>query len=329
MKKKASVLLIALFIMTLIFLLSGCAQDKQQAESPSNKITIYTTLFPLFDFARQIGGEHVEVYSVIPTGAESHDFEPSAKDIIAINQADMFIYNGAGYETWIENVIDNLDASKTMLVDASSELKIAEILGASHSHDHEEGHEEGHKEEHDHVHDDANDPHTWLDPINAKTQAGTILASLTALDPTHEADYQANYDRFATELDSLDLQYKEMIKHATKHEIVVSHQAFGYLANRYGFKQVPIAGLSPSSEPSTKALQQLIELIKEHELKYVAFDALVESKVAKTVQRETGAESVTLYTIENVTKQQMEQDVTYLQLMKENLETLKKVLEVQ
>lgn len=319
MKKKVTAVLYVLMTALLLLTLVGCGTNTPNDTSANKKVTIYTTLFPLMDFARQIGGEHVEVRSIIPAGAETHDFEPTAKDIIAINEADMFIYNGAGYETWIHKMVEHL--SDTVVIEASRDLTLLEA--EPHAHDDDD---EAHSDTHG-AH--AYDPHVWLDPMNAKMQANHILTALIAFDPAHQAEYQANFDHFVVQLDALDSQFQEAMDKATKHEVVVSHQAFGYLAARYGFEQIPISGLSPSNEPSAKALQQLIELMKVHDVNYIAFDGLVESKVAKTVQREAGAEAVTLYTIENVTKDQLEQGVTYLHLMEKNLESLRKVLEVQ
>lgn len=308
--------------------LIGCGKQAPSEVETKRAVTVYTTLFPLYDFTRQIGGEFVEVHNVIPAGVDGHDFEPKAKDVIAIHDADIFIYNGAGYEAWVDNVVRNLDQQQTIVIDASATI----ALRAGHAHDTEDAHDDHDDHNHDahegHSHG-VLDPHTWLDPMNAKMQGAAILAALIDRAPQHEAAFTANYMAYAAQLDALDRQYREALATATKREVVVSHQAFGYLADRYGFLQIPISGLSPSSEPSTKELQRLIELLREHDLTYIAFDGLVDSKIARTVQRETGAQAVTLYTIENVTKAELEQGVTYIDLMEENLAALKKVLEVR
>lgn len=292
--------------------------------------------------------------SLIPPGAEGHDFEPSAKDIAGLSQARIFVYNGAGFETWINKLIDNMDTSKTLVVEAAQGI---ELLAADehhahaheeeghkdehdHGHDHDHGHkEEGHKDEHGHEeesHKDEHghehgefDPHVWLDPTLAKHQASNILTALILVDPANKDVYQANFDRFAAELDALDQDYQATVNNAKTKDFVVAHAAYGYLAKRYGLKQIPVSGLSPSDEPSQKELKELIELVKEHNIKYVAYDQLVESKVAQTVQRETGAEAVTLSNLENATKEQFAAGKTYIELMRENLDILKKVLDSQ
>ncbi|MFT9849704.1 metal ABC transporter substrate-binding protein [Aneurinibacillus sp. REN35] len=305
--------------------LAGCGQTEQQTENAAGgKLQIYTTLFPLYDFARAIGGEHVDVNSLLPAGAEAHDYEPSAKDIGKVNEAKLFIYNGAGYEAWIDNMTKNLDPQKTKAVDASQGVKLVEAKG----HD-DHGHEgEAPEVEEQHSHG-GYDPHVWLNPQLAKQQAGNIKTALVEVDPAHKADYEANYNKLTQQLDALDQEYTDAVAKAKKKEFIVSHQAFTYLAERYGLEQIAVSGISPSQEPTQQQLQQLIETAKEHTINYVAFEGLVENKVAKTVQRETGAQAVTLYTLENLTKEQFGAGKTYLDMMKENLTTLKKVLEVQ
>lgn len=346
MKMNRAWIRLTILILVVMVALAGCGKSTGTSASDTsngteemtgNKILIYTTLFPLYDFARQIGGQYAEVKSMIPVGAEPHDFEPSAKDMVELNKADLFVYNGAGFEAWVDKTVENINKDKTVVVNASEGLALLESHhhedGDEEDHDHEQSseesdHEDEAEEGHDHDHGEY-DPHVWLDPMMAKEQANKILQALIQIDPEHKAEFQANYDQLAADLDSLDREYRDTINKAAVKELIVSHQAFSYLANRYGFEQIPVSGLSPSNEPSQKELMELIQVLKEHNLKYVAFDSLVESKVAQTVQREAGAEAVSLYTLENITSDQMKAGKSYIQLMKENLETLKKVFEVQ
>lgn len=323
--------LLAMSIIFTVFLV-GCGQKetetKKQAAGAGQQIEVYTTLFPLYDFVRTIGGEYVKVSSLLPPGAEAHDYEPSAKDIGKVNEAKLFIYNGAGYEAWIDNMTKNLDAQKTKVVDASQGLQLVE--SDNHEHEGEHAHEEGeaHEEHEEHNHGKY-DPHVWLNPQLAKQQAANIQKGLAEVDPAHKAEYEANYNKLAQQLDALDKEYKDAVAKAKKKEFVVSHKAFTYMAEHYGLEQLSVSGLTPSEEPTQQQLKHLIDTLKEHNIKYVAFEELVENKVARTVQRETSAEAVTLYTLENLTKEQFNAGKTYTDIMKENLNTLKKVLEVQ
>ncbi|AMA74335.1 hypothetical protein ACH33_16975 [Aneurinibacillus sp. XH2] len=331
----------SLFVLSLVLavFLIGCGQKGEGAASAGKangeKIQVYTSIFPLYDFTRTIGGEHVQVTNLLPPGAEGHDYEPSAKDMAKLNEAKLFIYNGAGYETWIENVTKNLDPQKTKALDASQGLQLIET--EMHEHEGEHAHEGEHSHKGESVHEEDHsehahgkyDPHVWLNPMLAKQQAEKVKNALAEVDPAHKDAYEANYKKLAADLDALDKEYKDVIGKAKKKELVVSHKAFAYLTRQYGLIQLSVSGLSPSEEPSQQQLKSLIDTVKAHNIKYVAFEGLVENKVAKTVQRESGAEAVTLYTIENVTKEQFDAGKTYIDLMKENLNTLKKVLEVQ
>lgn len=304
-----------------LLIVLGCQREQSGEDRIENdQVHVYATIFPLYDIAKQIGGEHVQVELLTPIGGDSHDYEPSVKEMMAVYDSDLFIYNGAGFETWIEHVVHNLNPDRTKVLDASK--GVPTILHFLDEHEHD-----GELEDHDH-HFGNVDPHIWLDPTNVVAIADQIRVKLIEIDPDNKAAFDQNYEKFVQQLMLLDQSYMEALTKATTKEIVVSHSAYQYLSERYGFEQIPILGLSPSSEPSIKTLQKLIETIKDHDLKYVAFDSVVQDKVAQTVLREASAEAVTLYTIENVTKEQFENGVTYLDLMKENLETLKKVLEV-
>ncbi|WP_047153105.1 metal ABC transporter substrate-binding protein [Aneurinibacillus tyrosinisolvens] len=313
-----SALALSLLIMVL---LAGCGNNDsgQPAQQKNGKVLIYTSLFPIYDFARTIGGDYVIVNSIIPPGAEPHDFEPSPKDMAQLSKANLFIYNGAGYETWIEKAIQNLDTAKTKPIDASQGVRLLTLeqeMADEHSTDH-------------HEHGQMHDPHIWLDPVRAKQQAETIQKALSEVDPAHKADYEANYSKLAAQLDSLDQDFKTTLAGAQKKEFVTSHRAFAYLAEHYGLKQIAVSGLSPSEEPSQQDLTNLVDTVKKHHIKYVAFEELVQSKVAQAVQREAGAEAILLNPVENVTKEQLASGKTYVDLMKANLETLKKMLEVK
>jgi zinc transport system substrate-binding protein len=334
----------AMITMAVGLLMAGCGTNEETVKAPGNhsgeKVIVYTTLFPIYDFAKKIGGQHVDVRSLLPAGAESHDFEPSPKDIASVNEADLFIYNGAGFEGWVDKVVDNLDTTKVSIVSATEGIELLDVAELGDVHADENGEEGEHGEEHgdehagegenadEHGHEDGGkDPHVWLDPNLAKVQAYNVFVGLSKVDPVHTEDYKSNFESLIDELTALDADLRKAVELSNKREIVVAHAAFGYLAHAYGLEQIAVSGVTPSDEPSQKELLELIEVLKEHNISYVAFDDLVESKVAETLLRETGAQAVTLMNLENVTKEQLSSGVTYIDLMRLNLETLKKVLE--
>lgn len=305
-------------ILIFILLVTGCGGEAGEI-SHLDKLTVYTSIYPLEDFTRKIGGNHVEVFSVIPPGTEPHDFEISAQTMVKISRADVFVYNGAGLESWAERVVKQLNPDRTLTVEATKGLPLLE-LGGTHDH---EGHETTVHNRHANV-----DPHVWLDPSLAKLQAERIRDALIKKDPQHRSDYQKNYEQLTQELDKLDQEFKEMVEKAPKKTIVVSHDAFGYLANRYGLKTVPISGLSPSDEPSSQELRKMIQHLKENDIDVILFETLVSGKMAEVVRKELNAEALVLNPLENLTEEEKKQGMDYFSVMRMNKENLAKALGV-
>ncbi|WP_215146053.1 metal ABC transporter solute-binding protein, Zn/Mn family [Exiguobacterium qingdaonense] len=191
-----------------------------------------------------------------------------------------------------------------------------------HAHE-EEGHSEDEHAHHDHDHGQY-DPHVWLDPMNAITMAEAVEAAFSEEAPDYKDEFADRLSTFKEEAESLDSEFKAAVENGTKSELLVTHAAYGYLAERYGFEQLPIAGLTPSEEPSQQALKRIIEEARLHDLNYIAFEDTVTPKVAEVVKEEIGAESVTIHNLESVTKEQME--MSYFDLMRENVKALETAL---
>ncbi|MBP1933133.1 metal ABC transporter substrate-binding protein [Ammoniphilus resinae] len=301
-----------------IFLLAGCggeepesSQGQVSADQDQKPIQIYTTIYPLYDFAKKIAGNQAHVENIVPPGVESHDFEPTVQDMMNLNKAQIFIYNGAGFEGWVEKALSALNQSKLIVVNTSEQVK---VLGDESDHSAEHGHE-------------GIDPHIWLDPNRAKVQAEAIKNALVQIDPAHQTYYEENFEELTIKFNELDQDYKDLRTHANRTDMLVSHAAFGYLADAYGFEQIAISGLSPSDEPSTKELQQIVELAKEREIHYILFETIVSGKVAEVVKSEVGAEALTLNTIESLSEEEMDEGQDYFTVMQKNLETLKIALQ--
>ena len=272
------------------------------AES-EDKLNVIASFYPMYDFAQKIGGDRIEVVNLVPAGTEPHDWEPAASDIANLEQADVFIYNGAGLEHWTDDVLKSLDNGKLVVAEASSGLEL------------NEGGEDG-----------GYDPHVWLSPVNAKVEMANIRDALTKADPDGAEVYGANYDQWAAELDKLDAEYKETIATLSNKDIVTAHQAFGYLCQTYGLNQVAIEGLSPDSEPSPARMAEVIEYCKEHAVKVIFFEELVNPDVAETIASATGATTDVLNPIEGLTDDQVTAGDDYFSIMRQNLEALKNAL---
>jgi zinc transport system substrate-binding protein len=277
----------------------SCAQTK-------SKIQIVTTLFPLYDFTRHIGGDLIEVSLLIPPGVEAHAYEPKLRDIFRINQADIFIYTGKYMEPWVEDILKGVDNKNLAVIDAS---KGVSLIGG-------EGDRAGF------------DPHIWLDFSNARIMVDNILAGLTGKDPLHQDSYKRNAQEYGQKLAELDEKFKQAFGACQRHIFIYGgHPAFGYFAKRYGLTYLsPYKSVSPDAEPTPKAIMELVEKLKENNLKYVYYEELLSPKLAETISRETGAGMLPLNGAHNVSKQDLDAGVTFLSLMEENLDNLKEGL---
>ncbi|MGO4887030.1 metal ABC transporter substrate-binding protein [Anaerobacillus sp. MEB173] len=314
-------------------------------------LKIYTTIFPLEDFTNKIGGEYVNVMNVVPVGADAHTFEPTAKTMVEVAEADAFIYNGAGIEGFADALINSVENEKVEIVKASEGVAFTDYVhddshgedenahddhaheDDDHAHEdddhgHEQDDEHSHKEdEHDdHEHGDL-DPHVWLDPILAITLAENIKEVLVDLMPEAAEEFEANFIEVKEELEALDAEFQEMASEVSHDTFLVSHAAYGYWTERYGIKQIGISGLSPTNEPSQKQLQEIIKYAEEYGINYVFFEQNVSSKVAEVVKGEIGAEALRIHNLEAVTQEDIDNQEDYFSLMRKNIEALRTALQ--
>jgi len=310
-------------------ILVGCNSNgdtsSSQSATDSDTLKIYTTLYPLEDFTKKIGGDLVEVENVIPPGADAHTFEPSTKDMVNIAEADGFIYSGVGFESFAEKAQESLKDEDVTFISAGEGIELLDQT--EHAHDEtEHSHDEATTEE-EHVHDHGDtDPHVWIDPILSIQLAENIKNALTELHPDGKETFENNFEALKTQLNELDQSFSEVVNNASKKEILVSHAAYGYWESRYGIEQISVLGLSPTQEPSQKELQTIIETAKEHDIKYIIFETNVSSNVTDIVQSEIGAEALTLNNLETLTDEDITNKEDYFSIMKKNIETLEKAL---
>ena len=298
-----------------IFALSNISP---KTKTDSQKITVVTTLFPLYDFAKNIGQDKVEVSLLLPPGVEAHTFEPKPSDITKINNADIFVYTGEFMEPWAHDIIEGAD-KKVKVVDASANI---EMMKEEHEHEEEAEHHEA-EEEHGHEHGGV-DPHIWLDFDNAKIMAENIDKTLSEIDPQNAEYYKNNLKSYQGKLSDLDNSYKNSLTTCQSKTIVYGgHYAFGYMGKRYGLAYESAYGISPDSEPSAQDLAGLIEQIRTKKIAYVFFEELVSPKVAETLAKETGAGLLLLNPAHNLTKDEFEKNESFVSIMEKNLSNLK------
>jgi len=289
-------------IMIGIFLVSftGCVQPPQQ---DSGKIKMVTTFYPLYEFSQRIGGDRVEVSILVPAGVEPHEWEPGPRDIIKIQSAQVFVYNGAGFEPWVEEMLKGIDSERLIVVDFS---KGTELLK-----------EEG----------EALDPHIWLDPVFVKNQVYLIEEALIKNDPENEKYYMANAQTLREELTKLDEEIRKELSYTKKKVFIASHAAFSYYAKRYVLKQIAITGLSPEAEPSPAKIAEIVKIAKNNEVKYIFFETLVSPRLSEVIAKEVGAKTLVLNPIEGLSQAEMDEGRTYFTVMRDNLKNLKLALD--
>lgn len=337
-------LLASLFTFCLI--LAGCGNtetakkvDEEKVNKDKDKLTVLTTIYPLEDFTKKIGGNYVDVKSIYPPNVDAHSFEPSTKDMMALADSDLFIYTGVGIEGFANKATESLKNEDVTILKAGEGINLLKSTHVhdhegedehshdedAHSHDEESTEEHNEHEEHDHHHGDF-DPHVWLDPILSIELATNIKNSLIQLMPEHKSDFETNFEQLKDDLEKLDEEYKTTIENSKTKYLLVSHAAYGYWEERYGIEQIAIAGLSPTQEPTQKGLQSIIEESKGHQIHYVIFEQNLSTKVAEIIQKEIGAESLILHNLEAITEENLKQNDDYFSIMRRNLETIKKAL---
>ncbi|TYS89868.1 metal ABC transporter solute-binding protein, Zn/Mn family [Rossellomorea aquimaris] len=308
----------ALFSLLMVLSLAACGEgnksnSEEQEASSTDPVKIFTTVYPLQFFAERIAGEEAEVESLLPPGSDSHTYEPTSKDVLAIAEADAFIMNGAGLEAYAEKIAKAVEAEDVTVVEAAEGIELNE---GSHDHDHEEDHDHG-----DH------DPHVWLDPIRAIDLAENIKNTLIELKPEEEALFNENFETLKADLEALDQEFATELKATSGNHFIVSHAAYGYWEEAYGVHQIAVSGLSPTQEPSQKELQTIVETAKEYGLKHVFFEQNITTKIAGVVRDEIGAETLRLHNLSVLTDEDIENDEDYFSLMRRNLTQLHTALE--
>lgn len=290
--------ILALGIFGVIGTFLSIKQFSLYSSPKKTSIRVATSFYPLYFFAKAIGGHSISVTNITPAGAEPHDYELSTRDIRTIEQSGLLVTNGL-IEPWLDTISTNLQGKKTTIVVAGQGLFID------------------------------GDPHIWLDPMLAKKEAAAIRAGLSVVDPTNIMVYQSNEQKLDTALDELDSVYRQGLRTCRLRTFIASHAAFGYLAARYNLKELAITGLSPDSEPSPKELAALTKFAKDNGVSYIFFEALVSPRLANTLAREVGAKTLVLNPLEGLTKEEESQGKDYFSIQKDNLENLKKALQCQ
>lgn len=293
-----------LIVFLCLCLLTGCA--KLSVNTTGSKIKIVTTLFPQFDFARTIAGDLAEVELLLPPGSESHSYEPSPADIIAINEADLFIYTGDTMEAWVSQVLDSLEGDPII-------LNLSEGIDLHHGH-------EGH--------DHKLDPHIFTSPVFAIQMAERIKDTLCEMDPQNSTVFENRGQTFIEELSALDASFAQIVATAKRNKLVFGGRfAFLYLTEAYNLSyEAAYDSCTSDSEPSSAKLATIIDTVKKEQIPVVFYEELADPKVARLICDETGAKPLLLHSCHNISKDELANGATYLSIMKQNAEHIKEGL---
>lgn len=280
-------------------MLIGCGSSSNTNttnEENKDKVNIMVSVYPLKEFADKIAGDKAEISCMVPENMEPHDYEPKTKDFEALTKSDAFIYNGLGLETWVDSVNSAIGDKDIRIVDSSDGVDVRK---------------EG----------DSIDPHSWLSLKEAQKQAENIKDTLVEIDEKNKDYYQENYDVFVSELESLYNEYKEKFDGLSHKDFVTGHAAFGYLCRDFGLNQKSVENLFAEGEPTPRQLQELVMFCKDNNIKTVFSESLASPKVSETLANEVGAQVVPILTLES-----SEDDKSYIEAMKYNLEEIYKCL---
>jgi zinc transport system substrate-binding protein len=278
-----------------VLTVAGC----EPAPSPTKPLVV-ATIYPLWEFSRQVAGDRAEAVSLVPPGVEPHDWEPSPRDVSRVQRATVFVHTGTTLDAWAQKLLVD-PRSRSTVVDAGRGLSMLTRGGAT-------------------------DPHVWLDPALARAQVQAIAAGLGQADPAGLATYDENAKRFNARIEALDQAFAAGLEDCARREIVTSHAAFAYLARRYRLVQVPLMGLAPEAEPSPADVAAIVKAARALKVTHIFFEPLVSPRLAETLGREIGATPLPLNPVEGITREQAAAGQGYLELMQANLASLRTAL---
>lgn len=303
-------LLSLVLIIFLLIPLAACTGTRED----NGKLKIVVSLFPHYDFARQIVGDKAEITLLLPPGTESHTYDPSTIDIYNITNSDIFIYTGENMEAWAERVISSIGNDGPEIVDVSNGIDLLQ----NEQHDLEE-------DEHEHIYD----PHIWLNPLYAGKMVDTILEAVCKADPDNADFYEANAQNYRKELVKLDSDISNAVKTASGDTLVFGGRfAYIYFFERYDLNyKTAYKTCSTETEPSLPTIYEISQYVKDNGISYVFKEELSEGKVANSISEQTGAQVLTFSTAHNVTKSEFDSGITYIDIMRNNLEAIKKALD--
>jgi len=302
-KKIVIVLLVLIFVATLVLF----KQDKN-SDNISSKQSVILSTFALYDISKFIAKDKFEISTVLPFGSDAHSFELTPKKMAQIQDADLFVYSGAALEPWVSKF------SSQKSLDMSLHVELIHMQDDEHHHSH-----------HEHEDEEAVDPHYWLDLKNMQKMADVLTDEFTKLSPDNKNFFETNKKEYVSKLADMDKRYEQEFKECKKDTIVVNHNAFSYLGKKYSFHIESINGLSNDSMPSPSVIKDILHVIEHEKISVIFFESFASDKLIKSIAKDANVKVDTLQPLGNITKD--EKDLTYFQIMDENIKKIKQALE--
>lgn len=319
-------LIFCLTVCLIMPLVAGCGEIVTRKDD--GKIHVVTTLFPYYDFIKQIGGEQVDVNLIIPAGMDTHSFEPTAKDMVTIGEADLFLYNGGTMESWVPKVLEAVEGKDVKTLEMMDYVALVseetvEGMQEEQAHNHDSSDNNGGTED-----DEEPDEHIWTSPLNCVTLVEQISRTLMELDPDNRGYYRRNAEKYQEELKTLDMEIRKVVAGGERKELIFGDRfPLRYFTDAYGLTyRAAFPGCSSDMEPSAETIAYLIDRVEEDHIPVVLQVEMSSSKVAETIAESTGAEVMTFSSCHTVTREQFDSGVTYISLMDNNVEVLKACL---
>jgi len=283
-------------------------------------ISIISSIFPSYDFARQITGGDEDVTMLLPPGSESHSYEPTPRDTIKIQDCDVFIYTGGESDSWIDQILDSIDTSNVKIVkmmDCVETVPEELVEGMQAAGDDEESEEPEY------------DEHVWTSPKNAKVIVEKISEAICRADPGNSQKYQQNTEEYLKQLDALDQKFQTVVDQGVRKTLIFGDRfPFRYLADEYRLDYyAAFPGCASETEPSAQTVSFLIDKVKEEKIPVVFYIEMSNEKMADTICEDTGAKKMLFHACHNVSKDDLKNGTTYLELMENNVKALKEALQ--
>ncbi|MFY9300681.1 MAG: zinc ABC transporter substrate-binding protein [Candidatus Nitrosotenuis sp.] len=278
--------------------------SEPNAKQAGSKLRVVASFYPLYEFSKNVGGDKAEISSFVPVGVEPHDWDPSSGDILRLKKADVFVYNGAGFEPFVEQIIESGEYKNLAFVESTKGIALEQS-------------------------DSGYDPHVWLDPVLAKRQVETIKAAMIQADPQNSQYYEANAAAYGAKLDELDAKIRSELSGCKKDTFMPFHMAFTYFADRYGLKIFALSGVAPNSEATAAKIKEFVDFVKENEIKVIFAEDLIDPRLAEVLADEARVQVMILSPVEGLTQEDTAAAKTYISKMEENLANLKVALDCQ